>query len=471
MKKLLSVVLALALTMSAIPRGHAAASVYGRTVAAGYDHFLAVSSDGVLWSWGWNTFGQLGTGTGVESLTPARVLDGVVQARASDYYSAAITADGYLWMWGSNAFGQLGDGTGEDRDRPVRVLDKVTNMYLAPTFVFALRQDGSLWGWGSNASGQLGTGDYRDRSRPVMIKDSVNWTETVANLTSAAASRGEIRAGALWTWGANDVGQLGNGTLQNTPDARAVIAADVTSFDIGSSQGIALGTDGQIWCWGSVGSGILGDGGLKGSSVPVQISATAAQPGDAYTGAVPDEIAVASDWARDHIIQAISRGLVPPALHGDYRSNITRAEFCSQAVTFLEVRTGKTLEDILSERGIYTDASPFTDTGNRIITAAYKLGIVAGMGDGTFNPDGQITREQAAVMLRNTAVALGYPVNAPKNSFPDSASIAQWALDAVNFVADRNVMAGTGSGFAPKEKYSREMADITFNLLYEATAG
>lgn len=460
------------LPVLSVPYASAAAPSFGNTAAAGYDHFLAIDSDGGLWAWGWNSFGQLGDGTDTERLLPVKVMDYVISVRASDYYSAALTADGSLWLWGDNSFGQLGDGSGVARKEPVRVMSGVKDMALFPAYAFALKTDGTLWAWGDNSSGQLGTGDKNDRAKPVKVKSNLSadaWNSVPDGRLAAMASHAELRdGGSLWTWGANGLGQLGNGRLDNSDAAVEVVKSGVIAVDMGDAQAIAIGSDGSLFCWGAYGSGIMGDGGNKGSAQPKKISLKAALPGSAYNGTIPDEISYASDWARDHIRQAVSRGLIPLSLQGDYRQNITRAEFCVQAVTFLEVKTGEEIDAILAGKGLSADTSPFSDTNDRIVTAAYRLGIVAGMGDGTFNPDGEITREQAAVMLRNTAVAMGYSVTASKNSFPDRGKISSWASEAVDFVADRSVMAGTGSGFVPSGKYSREMADITFNLLFEA---
>ncbi len=462
----------LALTLFAAPYASAAQPVFKNTAAAGYDHFLAVDPGGALWAWGWNSFGQLGDGSDAERLTPVKIMDYVICARASDYYSAAITSDGSLWLWGDNSFGQLGDGSGVSRSNPVRIMSGVVDVLLYPTFAFALKSDSSLWAWGDNSYGQLGTGDRLDRTKPVKVKENMAggaWDMALESLAASIGSHAEIRSGgSLWTRGENGLGQLGNGLLEDSEKAVESIKSGVVSVSMSGTQSAAVCGDGTLYCWGSFGSGILGDGGNKGSAQPRKLPLKAAVPGSAYTGIVPDGISYASEWAREHIRRAMTRGLIPPSLQGDYKNNITRAEFCAQAVTFMEAKTGKGIDSILSGKGLSADASPFSDTADRTIIAAFRLGIVAGMGDGTFNPNGEITREQAAVMLRNTAVAMGCPVEAPKNSFPDSGRISSWASEAVDFVAHRSVMAGTGSGFAPAGKYSREMADITFNLLFEA---
>ena len=101
-------------------------------VAAGGYHTLAIKTDGSLWAWGGNTYGQLGDGTTTQRLSPVRVLAGVgaVATRSSPMmacsHTLAIKTDGNLWAWGDNTYGQLGDGTTTQRLSPVRVLTGVT---------------------------------------------------------------------------------------------------------------------------------------------------------------------------------------------------------------------------------------------------------------------------------------------------------------------------------------------------------
>src|SRR5262249_5215680 len=98
-------------------------------VAAGEQHSIALKSDGTVWTWGSNLYGQLGNGTFDDSLTPVQVRGpgGVgfltdIQAIAAGYaQNYALRSDGTVWTWGNNGAGQLGDGTSDDRSTPVQV--------------------------------------------------------------------------------------------------------------------------------------------------------------------------------------------------------------------------------------------------------------------------------------------------------------------------------------------------------------
>ena len=106
-----------------------------------------------------------------------------------------------------------------------------------------------------------------------------------------------------------------------------------------------------------------------------------------------------SAWAAEEVREAISNGLVPPDLQSDYASPISRGDFCKTAATFINVKSGMTAGQIIIERGLTFDKSAFSDTQDPDILAASALGIVNGRGNGKFDPQADITRQEAATML------------------------------------------------------------------------
>jgi alpha-tubulin suppressor-like RCC1 family protein len=143
-------------------------------LAGGRDHSLAVRSDGTVWSWGWNQYGQVGDGTkGNNKLTPVQVtgLTGVTRVSAGADHSMALTSAGVVWTWGHNNDGQLGDGTVTNRSRPVRVtgVAGVVEIGNGRLHSLAIESDGSAWAWGLNSTGQLGDGTTTNRRAPVKI--------------------------------------------------------------------------------------------------------------------------------------------------------------------------------------------------------------------------------------------------------------------------------------------------------------
>ncbi len=167
------------------------------TVSAGTHHTLAIRSDGTLWTWGNNAFGQLGNGKWglhAHSAAPVQVLGpngegfltDVVAAAGGWDHSVAMRKDGTVWAWGSACHGQLGDGADPNRwsTHPVQVpapdgkerLDRVRAVACGAFHTLALRDDGTVWSWGGNWEGQLGTGAVSGRRRPYIRDSRLSWT-------------------------------------------------------------------------------------------------------------------------------------------------------------------------------------------------------------------------------------------------------------------------------------------------------
>ena len=177
-----------------------------------------------------------------------------------------------------------------------------------------------------------------------------------------------------------------------------------------------------------------------------------------------DPLDTASGWAKESIVSAISKGFVPEDLQGNYTKTITRQEFCRLAVKYMEYASGKSIDALLTEKGLARNEDAFTDTTDADILAAYALGVTSGSGEGTFTPNGQFTRESAAQMIMNVRKALGYDVsNPPPSAFTDAASISEWTKAGVDYCAATGIMSGSGGVFNPKGTFTREMSIMTFD--------
>ena len=208
-------------------------------VAAGEYHTVALRADGTVWTWGYNFDGQLGDGTTTSSAWPIQVvapsgtghLSNVIAVAAGGIgNTVALRADGTVWAWGRNSDGQLGDGTRTNRTRPVQVLAPSSDTgYLSNIIAIAagsnnhtvaLREDGTVWAWGSNMSSKLvGYGTMTNSLRPVQVRRSAS--EALVNIVAVAAGSEHTVAldvnGTVWAWGRNMNGQLGNGTMTDSP--------------------------------------------------------------------------------------------------------------------------------------------------------------------------------------------------------------------------------------------------------------
>lgn len=240
-----------------------------RSVAAGGDFTVALKTDGTLWAWGGNDYGQLGNGTVVSAAQPVQVLDQVTAVSAGDYHVAAIRADGTLWTWGDNLYGQLGDGTRDSVSAPHQVLADVRFAVMGDYHAAAISTDGTLYTWGSNLDGQLGTGglgDTTDEGTGAMLQLTptvVSLPAAVSNVTVGAGHTAAILSdGTLWTWGRNDAMQLGltEAGAQVWEPGQVVELVPVQAVSAGTDQTVCLLTDGEVQAWGSPAMGQLGSG-------------------------------------------------------------------------------------------------------------------------------------------------------------------------------------------------------------------
>ncbi|RYZ99686.1 MAG: T9SS type A sorting domain-containing protein [Sphingobacteriaceae bacterium] len=242
-----------------------------RTISA-YSHSVAIKSDGTLWSWGNNNYGQLGIGSALNRNVPTRVgvLNTWKTVSAGYFHTAAIKTDGSLWTWGYNDSGQLGDASNTNRSSPVQV--GTDNNWLSVSagwyHTLAIKADGSLWAWGNNEYGQLGDFSILNRNVPVRIGVQNDWVKISASFGNSAAVKAN---GSLWTWGSNNQGQLGIGST-TSQFAPVRVGTNNNWKDVSmSAHCIAVQSNGSLWAWGWNGYGQLGNGTTASSSVPIRI--------------------------------------------------------------------------------------------------------------------------------------------------------------------------------------------------------
>lgn len=200
-----------------------------------------------------------------------------------------------------------------------------------------------------------------------------------------------------------------------------------------------------------------------------------------------------SNWAKNSVNEAIQLGYVPESLQSNYQAPITREEFAELFVTALFSDFNDTLEryepykklawhfDKLTLDNFLSKVSStqvFTDTDSKYVKVANMLGIVNGNTASTFNPDGIITREQAAIMIANYAQTQTLPNNADKEDLSDYDDISIWARQGVIFTYEELLMNGTVTAvtddngnyvrkavFSPKTLLTREQAIMIINRL------
>lgn len=168
-----------------------------------------------------------------------------------------------------------------------------------------------------------------------------------------------------------------------------------------------------------------------------------------------------SDWAKERVALAVETGLAPESLGADYRVDITRAQFAAAAVKLYEAMGGQPAQA--------AGESSFTDTDDPVILQAASLGFVSGTGEGKFEPDALVNREQAAVMLSSVYAKLGGEIPAVEaTSFADDGDISGWARSAVAFMNGKGIVTGIGdNSFGPKSGASIEQALLISLKMFE----
>jgi alpha-tubulin suppressor-like RCC1 family protein len=227
---------------------------------------IVVAPPGPVSAWGANGAGQLGDGTRTNRSVPVAVagIPDAVAVAAGANHSLALRSDGTVWAWGSNGFGQLGDGTTASRTIPVQVvgpggagvLTDVAAIAAGGYHSLALKKNGTLLTWGWNNVGQLGDGSLNSRSVPGPVLGLTGVTAIGAGGLHSLAVKSN---GTGWAWGWNDFGQLGFGATVEQTFPKQFDLADVVALAAGSGHSVARNANGTVWGWGLNTSGQVGD--------------------------------------------------------------------------------------------------------------------------------------------------------------------------------------------------------------------
>ena len=247
-----------------------------KLVGGGNYHIAAIKTDGTLWTWGRGTSGALGDNTIASKSSPVQTVSGGTTWKlvgGGSYYTAAIKTDGTLWLWGRNNYGQLGDNTTTYKSSPVQTVSGGTNwksLSCAYGGMAAIKTDGTLWLWGRGGYGQLGNNAITSRSSPVQtVSGGTNWKLVDPGLGFCTAIKTD---GTLWTWGQGTSGQLGNNAITNSSSPVQTLSGGTNWKLVASGyyHTAAIKTDGTLWTWGKNSGGQLGDNAITSKSSPVQ---------------------------------------------------------------------------------------------------------------------------------------------------------------------------------------------------------
>ncbi|MGV6937503.1 carboxypeptidase regulatory-like domain-containing protein [Paenibacillus sp. CMM36] len=282
-------------------------------VVGGMNSFqLALKSDGTVWSWGYNSEGQLGDGTNTYRSKPVMIhnLHDVISISAGSHHSLALKSDGTVWTWGYNAYGILGDGSYVDQYTPVQVknLSNVISITGSYEKSKAVKSDGTVWEWGYLVNGS----NYQTTPTQILGIENVKALANISTLATLALKAD----GTVWVWddyrstptqveNLDNIVAISNGMalksdgkvvlikediFTNQIEVTPVELTDVTQISKTYAQypghQLAIKKDGSVWAWGGNDYGQLGDGTLDDKLIPVEVNF----PGDELVHSVTGSV-------------------------------------------------------------------------------------------------------------------------------------------------------------------------------------
>lgn len=301
-------------------------SIKFKYVSAGDFHGVGIKMDGTLWNWGTNGFGQLGFPSNINqpqsyAITQLGTDNNWLNVDADQFYTVAIKNNGTIWSWGYNSKGQLGIGNYSYSAQPKQIgLDSDwKSISCGDEMAVGIKTDGSIWVWGNIVSSTPNSAFFVSRTTPLRLGIDNDWkiasvgdsffiaikndgrlfsygsnfwgelgfsSPIISELTQIgtdsdwrSCSAGSDGAGAiknngtLWTWGSNEHGQIGNGSVSQTSFGLTQVGIDNTwkELSAGFNNFLAIKNDGTLWCWGANTELTLGTGNNSSYYQPFKI--------------------------------------------------------------------------------------------------------------------------------------------------------------------------------------------------------
>lgn len=202
-----------------------------------YSHILALQANGQCYAWGYNPYGEVGDNTSANlrgSPVPVAGSHSFTEIVGGGNHSLALKSNGEVWSWGGNFYGQLGNnGTYYNNESsPVLVVGAHSFVKVAAGLYhsLALKVDGSVFSWGYNANGELGINDTTTCSSPMQVVGNHSFIDIKAGGYHSLALKAN---GECWSWGYNGSGELGDESAINCSSPVLVVGADFTRIACG----------------------------------------------------------------------------------------------------------------------------------------------------------------------------------------------------------------------------------------------
>lgn len=270
-------------------------------IFTGHSQNFAVTSEGEIYAWGDNIFGQLGDGTTTNQLTPVLITsqfslsvgESIIQIQGGVWHSVALTNLGRVFTWGSGGHGQIGNGTFSSTQ--LTPLDITANFNLDPgdqiikiesgfLHVIALSNNHEVFGWGNSQYGQVGIGTITNRNTPTSTTSQFELpfgSQVIDIVAGFYHNHAILENGDVVSWGRNDYGNLG---LNNMQPFYSTPMSMLSQFNLNPNESIikifsngdhsfAITSENRVFSWGSNFSGELGDGTIINRIKPVEITA------------------------------------------------------------------------------------------------------------------------------------------------------------------------------------------------------
>ncbi|MEO8294329.1 MAG: hypothetical protein ABI613_02360, partial [Gemmatimonadota bacterium] len=248
-----------------------------KSISAGSAHTCGLTSNGTAYCWGGNAVGALGDGNQVfRSKVPVPVVGGLHfrSISAGTGYTCAVTTSNAGYCWGSGTNGELGNGVEEDQFEPFPVSGglKFTEIITSLFHTCGITTAGAVYCWGDNQWGELGIGSIDNGTTPQQV---------TGNRTFKSIGLGDFftcgltQQGKPFCWGSNVSFELGNGStgVRYATEPTSVYGnLTFSSLAVGSVHACGLSAKGALFCWGANTYGKLGNGSEAATVVPVAVA-------------------------------------------------------------------------------------------------------------------------------------------------------------------------------------------------------